>query len=408
MNRREFVKSGACAVAAAGFPELFARAHGETGLSETEQTLFDEMLAKYEEVNPVDPATGIRKFIAFGALSDLHACKRTVGDDDQASPKKDFWYYWGAVLTDSAPSIWLLGALAQKVGLDAIIHAGDFSTANTLKPFAPGDYRDVIRGVKAAISHAAPGVPFFTVDGNHDRDYWSAKTKSGNRMDNAEWAEVLKEVNTDVSGSDDIVLTRHRDLANPSLGEGEDGPYTGNSYTLDFRRLVKTGGANVRLVVVSQYDKGPGCGVVQRAADGFRFDGAKGGLGPSNTVIGFLSHDMMKSIAPRIRAYLDANAGSRVFGAIAGHLHYSYMVPFGTKDAPLNSKIHGVTNCFCEHGTTSREACRLSLFVFDTERGRLHEIRLSGGDKPNPKHPARTLRPNRPTVSVSDFDCAST
>ena len=406
MNRREFVKSGAFAAALAGLPDVFASAIAGEGLSEAERELFHETLEKYEAVNPIDPATGRRKFIALGALSDLHSCKRIPGDDTAQNPKKDFWYYWGAVLTETGPSIRLLGALAQKGGLDAIVHAGDFSTANTLRPFSPGDYRAVIRGVKAAISRAAPGVPFFTVDGNHDRDYWTAKTRSGNRMDNAEWAEVLKEVNSDVSGKGDIVLTRHGDLANPSLGEGESGPYTGNSYTLDFRRLVKTGGANVRLVVVSLYDKGPGCGLAQRAADGFRFGEVEGGLAPANSVVGFLSHDMMKPVAASVRSYLDANAGSRVFGAIAGHLHYAYMVPFGPKEARLASKIHGIANCFCEHGTTSREACRLSLFVFDTDNGKLHEIRLSGGDKPNPKHPGRKLRPNRPTLAVSDFDCA--
>ena len=393
-------------VVAASAPKLFAQAPAGPTLSETEQALFDETLAKFDAVNPVDPKTGKRKFIAFGVLSDLHACKRIAGDDDPQDPKKDYWYYWGAVLTDSGPSIRLLGALAQKAELDAILHAGDFSTANTRKPFAPGDYRDVIRGVKADIERAAPGIPFFTVDGNHDREYWSAKTKSGNRMDNAEWAEVLKEINTDVSKSDDIVLTYHHDLANPSLGEGETGVYAGNSYTLDFKRLAKTGGANVRLVAVSLYDKGPGATAVLRAAEGLCFDGAMDGLAPSNTVVGFLAHDMMHPVASVVRAYLDANAGARVFGAIAGHMHFAYMVPFGSKNAALNSKIHGITNCFCEHGTTSREACRLSLFVFDTDNNKLHEIRLAGGDKPNPKYPDRKLNPNHPVFAVSAFDCA--
>ncbi len=392
--------------AAAAVPRLYAEVPAGLVLSETEQALFDETLAKYNAVNPVDPKTGRRKFIAFGVLSDLHACKRAEGDDDPDAPNKDYWYYWGSVLTDCGPSIRLLGALARKVELDAILHAGDFSTANTKKPFAPGDYRAVIRGVRADIERAAPGIPFFTVDGNHDRDYWSAKTQSGNRMDNAEWGEVLREINTDVSGNEDIVLTRHRDLANPSLGADETGAYTGNSYTLDFRRLVKAGGPNVRLVAVSLYDKGPGSAAVQRVADGLRFDGAKDGFAPSNTVVGFLSHDMLRSVAPTVRAYLDANAGSRVFGAIAGHLHFAYMVPFGTKAAPLESKIHGMTNCFCKHGDTSREACRLSLFVFDTENDKLHEIRLAGGDKPNPKYPERKLRPNRPVDVVSPFDRA--
>ncbi len=159
----------ALAVAAAA-SKLSAEEPAEPSLSETEQALFDETLAKYDAVNPVDPKTGKRKFIAFGVLSDLHACKRIEGDDDPKEPKKDYWYYWGAVLTESGPSIRLLGALARKVELDAILHAGDFSTANTKKPFAPGDYRAIIRGVRAEIERVAPGIPFFTVDGNHGRD----------------------------------------------------------------------------------------------------------------------------------------------------------------------------------------------------------------------------------------------
>lgn len=391
MNRREFIKSGLFAAAAASFPELFAEALLGSGLTEVEKTLLEEMLAKFNEFNPVDPKTGKRKFISFGALSDIHVCKRIAGDDDPENPKRDFWYFHGAVLTESNPSIRVLGELAQRAGLDSIIFAGDFSTANTLTPFSAGDYRNVIRGVKKAIDRAAPGIPFFAVDGNHDREYWNAKTNSGNRMDNAEWAEVLKEINTDVSANPDITLTPHRAIA------AKD--YTGNSYTLDFKRLVKDGGANVRLVVVSLYDKGPGVGVGERVESGLRFDGND--VKPDNTVVGFLSHDMLKEAAPKVRSYLDANKGARAFGAIAGHMHYAYAVPFGTG---LQSKIHGITNCFCRNGTTSRECCRFSLFVFDTEKGKLHEIRLAGGDKPDPRHPERELRPNRPTVASTDFD----
>lgn len=405
MNRREFLRNGLLAAVAVRFPKLFAGDAEESGIPQYEQDLFNEVMAKYEALNPVDPATGRRKFISLGALSDLHACKRTVGDDDPANPDKGYWYYFGAVLTESEPSIRLLGALAEKAGFDAIVHAGDFSTANSLKPFQPGDYRDVIRGVKERLDRYAPHTPFFTVDGNHDREYWDAKKKSGNRMNDAEWAAVLEEVNTDVSGNPDVVLTRHRDLVSPTLGAGERGEYTGNSYTLDFRRLVKTGGPNLRLVVVSLYDKCPGSAVEHRAADGFRFDGRAGSdVTPANTVVGFLSHDMMKSLAPTARAYLDRNAGSRFFGGIAGHLHYPFVVPYQSGDCKLASSIHGITNCYCTHGTQSRESYRFSIFVFDTEKGKVHEIRLAGGDKPDPRHPERELRPNRPTVSTTAFD----
>ena len=407
MNRREFLQSALFAAAAVRFPSLFAAGVTGSGIPSYEQELFDEMMAKFNELNPIDPATGKRKFISLGALSDVHACKRTAGDDDPETPNKGFWYYFGAVLTDSDPSIRLLGTLAEKAGFDAIIHAGDFSTANSLTPFQPGDYRAVIRGVKARLDLYAPNTPFFTVDGNHDRDYWNAKTNSGNRMDDAEWADVLKEINTDVAGKADIVLTRHRDLVRPTVGADEKGDYTGNSYTLDFRRLVKRGGVNLRLVVVSLYDKCAGSAITSRAADGFRFDGqAATDVTPANTVVGFLSHDMMKSLAPAARAYLDRNAGARFFGGIAGHLHYPFVVPYATNECKLASSIHGITNCYCTHGTQSRESYRFSVFVFDTEKGKLHEIRLAGGDKPNPKYPDRVLRPNRPTVSTTAFDVA--
>ncbi len=105
----------AMALAAAAASKLYAEEPAGLVLSETEQALFDETLAKYEVVNPIDPKTGRRKFIAFGVLSDLHACKRIEGDDDLEDPRKDYWYYWGSVLTESGPSIRLLGALARKV-----------------------------------------------------------------------------------------------------------------------------------------------------------------------------------------------------------------------------------------------------------------------------------------------------
>ena len=408
MNRREFLQSALFAAVAVRFPSLFAEDMACSGIPKYERDLFNEMMEKFNELNPIDPATGRRRFISLGALSDVHACKRVAGDDDPVSPNKGFWYYFGGVLTDSDPSIRLLGSLAEKAGFDAIVHAGDFSTANSLSPFQPGDYRNVIRGVKARLDLYAPNTPFFTVDGNHDREYWNNKTNSGNRMNDAEWSEVLKEINTDVSCNPDVVLTRHCDLPTPSIGPGEKGEYTGNSYTLDFRRLVKTGGANLRLVVVSLYDKSVGSAITLRAADGLRFGNRKdSGLAPDNTVVGFLSHDMMKPLAPVAREYLDRNAGARFFGGIAGHLHYPFVVPYATNDCRLASSIHGITNCYCTHGTHSRESYRFSVFVFDTERNKVHEIRLAGGDKPDPKHPERVLRPNRPVVSTTDMDRAS-
>ena len=171
-------------------------------------------------------------------------------------------------------------------------------------------------------------------------------------------------------------------------------------------RLVAMVAVAVAVAAASKLYAEEPAGLVLSETEQALFDETLAKYDAVNPVVGFLAHDMMHAIAPTVRAYLDANAGSRVFGAIAGHMHFAYMVPFGSKASSLESKIHGMPNCFCKHGDTSRESCRLSLFVFDTEKNQLHEIRLAGGDKPNPKYPDRKLRPNRPVDVVSAFDCA--
>ena len=121
MNRRDFLKSALLAAVAVRFPNLYAEGVPMAGIPQYEQDLFNEMMEKFNELNPIDPATGKRKFISLGALSDIHACKRAAGDDDSENPNRGFWYYFGAVLTESDPSIRLLGALAvEPEGSDLI------------------------------------------------------------------------------------------------------------------------------------------------------------------------------------------------------------------------------------------------------------------------------------------------
>lgn len=409
ISRREFVRNGALAVAALNLPRLGA---AESGSPEIEAKLREEVLALFDKVNPRDPATGRRKYVSFGVMSDIHKCKRIAGDDDPENPKKDYWYYWGAVLTDAEPSIRLLGSIAKDAEFDAILHAGDFSTANPTVAFAPGDYVAEIRNVKAMFDRYVPDVPFFTVDGNHDRNYWTARVKAGNIISDAEWAKVLAEVNTDVSKNPDVDLTYHRDLPHPSTGDAT-GAYSGNSYTLDFKRCLKTGGANVRLVCISLYDKCPGAAPELRAADGCRFDDPEtkrpldSAKTPENTVVGFMAHDIVDPFASAARAYLDANPKGRVFGSIVGHKHYAFSIPMATKKAKVKARAIGITNCNCRHGVQSREAYKFALLVVDTDKGKLHVIQLAGGDKKNPKYPNRKLRPNTPRLQTWDMDLPS-
>lgn len=387
LNRRDFVRDGLLAIAALRMPWAFA---AESGDSEIEQTLAQEILSLYEKVNPVDPKTRRRKFIALGFLSDLHKCKRIDGDDRAEDPVQDY-RYWGT-LTDCEPSLRLLGAVAGVATLDGVIFAGDFSTANTTVPFAPGDYLAEIRNVRKLYDRYLPSTPFFAVDGNHDRDYWNAKKKAGNRMNEAEWAEALKAANTDVSKNPEIDLTMHRDLKDVSLGEGKGDAYVGNSYTIDFKRLLKTGGKNVRLVMISLYDKCRGADPVLRARDGLKFSGSD--VSPSNTVVGFVSHDMKNSLVPVAKEHLVANRGAGYFGMITGHKHFAFTNPSGNG---LKSSKIGVTNCYCPRGDKTREACRFALFVFDTDAGKMHEIRLAGGNK---KH----NKPNKPQLITHLID----
>ena len=372
MNRREFVRDGALALMAMGLPGAFAF---ESGDEAGEKLLKEKILKWIEKVNPIDPKTGKRKFISLAYISDTHKCKRVPGDTDPVNPVKDFWY-WGSTLCDPEPSLRLIGEVAKTAHFDGVIHAGDFSTGKTPKAFSPGDYLNVMRDVKGLLDKHLPTTPFFAVDGNHDRDYWERKKNQGNRMNDAEWAAALKMVNTDVAKNPDVVLTRG----------------LGNSYALDFRRLVKTGGKNVRLVLVSLYDTGCEKDVGVRLKEGLKF--ADPAIRPDNTVFGVTAHDDQKAFTSVAADYLQANKGAGFFGTITGHKHFAYTNKLG---GGLKADKIGVANCYCHYGTKTVEAYRFSLFVFDTEANKLHEIRLSGGNK-------KYNRPNRPQELTHEID----
>ena len=409
MNRRDFVKTGLCAAAAASFPELFAqtllgRSGKPTGgeLSPLERDLMKETLAFFEAANPIDPKTGRRKYISFGFVTDLHKCKRVPGDDDPKKPIRDHWYESGCTLTAQEPSLRLLGAVAHEAKLDAIINGGDLSTANPPQPLTEAEYLAEIANMKTLFGRYLPkDVPFFTVDGNHDRCY-----KQIQLTDEA-WRKVQESLNSDVSKNPEVEVTMHRDFKTALVGRDEQGVYSGNSYHIDFRRLFKSRGYNVRVVMLSQFDRTPGKATCLRGYDATTFYDPKTQKlyhpekTPENTIVGFVAHGGDNAVPMVGGGYLTAGSrcgnstchipfkwnlgthrGRGFFGMVAGHLHQSLVKPFKDLDA---ATVH-VTRCYstlCASSSRALEmdtkrAYRFSVFVLDTDSGKMKEIRLAG------------------------------
>lgn len=417
MNRREFVRNGLfAAVAAAGFPGAFAAAlakhmdnlKGTAALSDLENELLKAVLAKVDEVNPIDPATGRRKYLSFGFVTDLHKCKRVPGDDAKTNPKKDYWYGSAGVLTADDPSLRLLGAVAGPAGLDAVVNGGDISTAPTAVPLTEPEYIDEIANVKALFNTYLPkGVPLFTVDGNHERRYKHMQ------ISDATWRQVQEMFNTPAKELKEIDVVYHRDLPYAHVGRDELGPYVGNAFHLDFRRLYKTKGYNLRLVCLSEYDRSPGAFTGLRAYDATSFyDPEKKSLydpekTPENTIVGLTGHDADRSAAGiTCNGYLNAgerfgnstqhvqfawnlksHRGRGFFGMVAGHAHQSLVKPLDANN-PASASIVQVTRCYSNNLPSNprqdeqgkKAAYRFSLFVFDTDRNLMHEVRLAGAD----------------------------
>lgn len=380
------------------------------GLSDIEQSLYETTVAEFDAVNPIDESTGKRKYISFGFATDEHSCKRVEGDDAAKDPVKDYWYYAGETLTKCDHSIRLLGAVAGKVGLDAVFNGGDFSTGNSIVGLTDEEYLAQIAYVKSQFAQYLPTTPFFTVDGNHDRGY-AAKTLNGylipgHAWNDAQWRTALELFNSDVSQNPDVQLTMHRDLAHPTVGSANPGTYVGNSYHVDCTRLMAQGKPNVRFVCVSEYDSTPGNGTLLRMYDGFQFydpvtqeliDPAKT---PDNTLICIISHGNMgnplgmavslylnagtRKGASTQQAQLNSNLGKHkglgFIGSVAGHAHQTLVKSIGDN---WKSSCVQVKECYAAHNSTAAGGYRFSVFTVDTDRKLLYETRVVDGTATN-------------------------
>ena len=269
------------------------------------------ILAKVDEANPADPATGARRFVSFGFITDTHKCRRIPGDDAAEDPATDFWYGSARCLSDPEPSIRLLGSVAEAAGLDAVIDGGDISTARITnnRGLTEAEYTNEIWNVKALFDRYLPAsVPLFAVDGNHERSYTS---NGGNmRMSDEAWAYVQTNFNTSAAAARarGVDVTYHRDLPAATLGDGRTGRFSGNSYHLDFVRLRATKGYNVRIACISSYDAAPGSDPACRAYDAAQFLDPSGGVPyedgktPENTIMGMVSHEGLLGVAGALQA----------------------------------------------------------------------------------------------------------
>ena len=402
-----------------------------------ESNLRSDILDKVNQVNPIDSATGQRKYISFAMISDIHKCKRVPGDDATTNPDKTYWYGSASCLTESEQSIRLLGSLAQAAGLDAVINGGDLSTApimgdGTKHGLTEAEYTNEIWNVKAMFDQYLPAtVPLFTIDGNHERSYTAQNANM--QMSDAAWAYVLTNFNTSASVAHEhgVDITYHRDLANAKLGDNQTGRFTGNSYHLDFRRLYATKGYNVRIACVSLYDSATGGESQHRVYDAGQFYNPSSGqlydaeLTPENTIMGMVAHgseEKVSGVSGRSAAgslqcgfmngysnpsshsgpwNLGTHKGMGFFGLVAAHFHFTnektITDAYDTAANPDNNVYASAVsvasayavNCPSKpksHELGTEAAYHFSIFVVDTDSNKLREVRLGGwsGTYPNP------------------------
>ena len=398
-----------------------------------ESNLKSDIMSKVNQVNPIDSATGQRKYISFAMISDIHKCKRVAGDDAASNPVTTYWYASAGCLTESEQSVRLLGSVTADAGLDAVIFGGDFSTApikGDAGRLTVEEYTNEIWNVKAMFDqHLPAGVPLFTVDGNHDRHYKPKNTDVDYPMveSDSDWAYVLTNFNTSAAAAHahNVDITYHRDLANAKLGDGQTGAFTGNSYHLDFRRLLASGGPNVRIACVSMYDTSTGNDPNYRVYDAAQFYDSTGALydadlTPENTVMGMIAHGTEETLAGTLcrnaagtlmNGYMNGYSnpknkigpwnrgalGKGYFGLVAAHLHYvntkelsdsmdSQFVPDAVKPSAVSVSAAYAVNMPSktnQHQLGTDQAYHFSIFVIDTDNGLLHEIRVGGVNQNN-------------------------
>ena len=414
-----------------------------------EAGLKSDIMTIVNQVNPIDSATGKRKYISFAMISDIHKCKRVEGDDAATNPVTTYWYGSASCLTEAEQSIRLLGSVAVDAGLDAVINGGDLSTAPIYnggaqdRGLTEAEYTNEIWNVKAMFDqHLPASVPLFTIDGNHERNY--SLNGANMHMSDEAWAYVQTNFNTSAvaAHAQGVDVTYHRDLANAKLGDNATGHFTGNSFHLDFKRLLASGGNNVRIACVSLYDSATGGESQHRVFDAGQFYDADGklldaDLTPENTVMGMVAHgseEKVSGVSGRSAAgslqcgfmngysnpsshsgpwNLGTHKGMGFFGLVAAHFHFTnektITDAYDTAANPDNNVYASAVsvasayavNCPSKpksHELGTEAAYHFSICVVGTDSHQLREVRLGGwsGTYPNPHED--------PVVQLHDYN----
>lgn len=361
-----------------------------------------------EAINPIDPSTGKRKYMSFGVFSDLHtmptrddilsrsdnemkaditdmiehgiAFKDGNGDyttnaEEIVSGIKNDWpssdeYYYGATAENT---IRLAGAVAHRIGIDAIVCDGDMSSGK----IPPNCYRYETCQIKKMFDKYV-FCKRLAVDGNHDRSYWGSGTTYPQYSTNADWQSFLRYFN---SPSGPVYINDLSDYP-------QDEVVPCNTYYCDFPYY------KIRLIMRSYYDAGfstingnqiwLGCMRFPDSPDQSTELGKWSICAFSHTsgvdlreLGGFVDG---KWGAGNTTYYIYGNGNSYAkglgsFGIIRGHVHQSSL---GESTALANTHVKIVTEnkSFTDNKESGENKYHLSIFVYDTDNWKMHHLKL--------------------------------
>lgn len=142
-------------------------------LTSVEKELFEDAVSKYVLKNPNN------KYMAFAVLSDLHQIKEGGAYTGSGA----------SIEADAEPSIKLLGALAERLNLDAVFCLGDLSTG-LRQDCNYEEYLNVMQKVRGMFQQHI-GIPSYVTMGNHDENPYSSGAEDVH-MPMATWFDYLK------------------------------------------------------------------------------------------------------------------------------------------------------------------------------------------------------------------------
>lgn len=346
-----------------------------------------------------DEVSGLNKghrYLMFGVITDLHQCE-TPSD----------LYNTINIYADAVPSLRLLGSIAQKSGLDAVICCGDVVDGND----SVEKRRTTFNYVQSKFREYIP-CPYFITDGNHERYYGETG------FTNAEWDLMIRSFNNPMGRNIDVVylndVIKQEDsplyyggfstYAKSTLSNNE----SSNSYYIDFNDK------KIRVGLLSDFERGGGWyfhglsvyGILKflggKKADEWtvgmcshNFYGNSGSHRNSqkNLFGSFINATQIKGGASNLDKFYDKpngeTKGKAVFGFVSGHTHIGSAGTYGgfndicvSRAYSAKSELTQPINHALNTGASINSYC-FSLFIVDTANSQLHEICVGRNDRPS-------------------------